>query len=251
LADPVEVIVHPSTEPARDRVLTRMWEDPPVRPPVSKPWPVGFEFYGMRDYVAGDDLRRVVWAVLAKTGKLMVRESEQGITDRVVIAINNDVAWHAPGDPSETFEAAVRAAASVGVQHLDDGFSVTLITNDGVQLQSLRGGHGHANFVLLDFLARVQLTETPIAKVGFDILEQARHRPHFLFLTPYLSDTDAQQLKLVVDRGLSVVVAQLLWDEADPLTASRAAAVGASIVQLESGSSLAAAFAHPVGARAR
>ena len=34
LAEPVTLIVHPRTEPAFDRVLTRMWEDPPVRPPV-------------------------------------------------------------------------------------------------------------------------------------------------------------------------------------------------------------------------
>ncbi|HVL32124.1 MAG TPA: hypothetical protein VM600_00910, partial [Actinomycetota bacterium] len=54
LVEPAEIIVHPTVEGIQDRIVTREWEDPPVRPPFSKPWPSGFEFYGMRDYVAGD-----------------------------------------------------------------------------------------------------------------------------------------------------------------------------------------------------
>ena len=67
LTDAVDVIVHPTTEAIFDRPLTRLWEDPPFRPPVSKPWPQGFEFYGMRDYVPGDDPRRIVWTAAART----------------------------------------------------------------------------------------------------------------------------------------------------------------------------------------
>ena len=61
LLEPASLIVHPSTEPVTDRVVSREWEDPPLRPPVSKPWPTGFEFYGMREYASGDDPRRIVW----------------------------------------------------------------------------------------------------------------------------------------------------------------------------------------------
>src|SRR5205085_8274524 len=98
-----EVLVHPNTELIFDRPLTRMWEDPPIRPPVSKPWPQGFEFYGMRDYVPGDDPRRIVWTAMARTGKYLVRESEQGITDRVTLVLDNERRAHSPGYPSETF----------------------------------------------------------------------------------------------------------------------------------------------------
>jgi len=47
---------------------------------VSKPWPSGLEFYAS-EYVPGDDLRGIVWRASARTGKVMVREAEQGITD--------------------------------------------------------------------------------------------------------------------------------------------------------------------------
>ena len=139
LAEPVEVIVHPATEPVHDRVLTRMWEDPPIRPPVSKPWPTGFEFYGMREYVPGDDLRRVVWSAVAKTDRMLVRESEQGITDRISIFLDTHREWHSTGDPSDTFETGVKAAASLGVHHLADGYSVSLLSNDRRLATSLRG----------------------------------------------------------------------------------------------------------------
>ena len=78
LVDEMEIMVHPATELIYDRPLTRQWEDPPIRPPRTKPWPSGFEFYGMRDYVRGDDPRRIVWRAVARTGKLMVRSQSRG-----------------------------------------------------------------------------------------------------------------------------------------------------------------------------
>lgn len=240
LPDPAEIIVHPPIEPVHDYVLTRMWEDPPVRPPVSKPWPVGFEFYGMRDYVPGDDLRRVVWPVFAKLGKLMVRESEQGITDRVVIVLDTDRESHSPGDVSDTFETAVKAAASLGARHLSDGFSVSLVTNEGRVASALRGAR--AELPLLDSLARVERGGRPLAEASRVLMEEARAHPHVLVVTPRLSSADAQQLKLLTDRGLSVVVVQVVWEESDLQTALRAAAVGARVVQLEVGASIEGVF---------
>ena len=94
VAEPFELLVHPRVELVSDRPLTRQFEDPPIRPPVSKPWPSGLEFYGMREYVPGDDLRRIVWRATARTGKIMVREAEQGITDHITIILDTDRGSH-------------------------------------------------------------------------------------------------------------------------------------------------------------
>jgi uncharacterized protein (DUF58 family) len=244
LLEEAEIIVHPTTETVHDRVLTRMWEDPPIRPPVSKPWPVGFEFYGMRDYVPGDDLRRVVWTAYAKTGRLLVRESEQGITDRIVVVVDTDREWHSPGPVSDTFETAVRVAASVGVRHLADGFAVTLLTNEGTVANSLRGSA--AKLTYLDALARLGPGAKRLDTMAGALLDQARSRPHFVVVTPHLGADAAGQLKLVVDRGVSVVVAQLDWEESDPLSLARAAALGCQVVQVPAGVSLEGVFAQQV-----
>src|SRR5207302_4467199 len=107
---PVELLVHPRVEIVSDRPLTRQFEDPPIRPPISKPWPSGLEFYGMRPYVPGDDVRNIVWRAYARTRELLVREAEQGISDKVVILLDDDSRFHSKGVISESFEAGIRAA---------------------------------------------------------------------------------------------------------------------------------------------
>lgn len=245
VADPVELIVHPSTERVHDRVLSRMWEDPPIRPPRSKPWPVGFEFYGMREYVPGDDIRRVVWSTLAKTGKVMVRESEQGITDRILIVIDADREWHSPGEPSATLETAVRVAASLAVRHLEDGFSVTLLTNEGRLVQGARGKLAHLG--ILDELAKLGLSDKPIKASEALFIEELRGRPHTLFLSAHLTPDDARRLKLAMDTGASVVVANLLWEESDPVSLSRAASLGCQVIQVPTDVSLESVFSLHAG----
>lgn len=242
LAEPVTLIVHPRTEPAFDRVLTRMWEDPPVRPPVSKPWPTGFEFYGMRDYVPGDDLRRVVWSAVAKTGKLLVRESEQGITDRVCVFLDTDRGWHSPGVPSETFETGIRVAASLCSRHITDGFAVSLHSNDDALSSGVRGTR--ARYPLLDHLARIQLSSSPLSKAGTRLLSEARRGAHFAVITPHLDRTVADQLRIAIERGASVALVKLVWDESDPLSWAHAAQLGCQVIQVSAGGSIEAAFGH-------
>ena len=245
LAGPTTVIVHPSTERVDDRVLTRMWEDPPVRPPISKPWPTGFEFYGMREYVPGDDLRRVVWSAVAKTGRMLVRESEQGITDHVSIVLDTDAEWHSPGRPSDTFELAVKVAASLGARHLKDGFSVTLTANDERLGTSLRGSR--ARLTLLDALARVDLTRTPLKTVADDLIGDSRRGAHFAVITPHVDRDMTTTLRLLLERGASVVIAKVVWEESDPESLARAVGVGCQVVQIPLRSSIQTAFAHQLG----
>ncbi|MDX6265462.1 MAG: hypothetical protein QOD70_202 [Frankiales bacterium] len=241
-----EVVVHPSTEPVHDRPLTRQWEDPPVRPPESKPWPSGFEFYGMRDYVRGDDLRRVVWKAVARTGRVLIRESEQGITDKVLIHLDTDVNQHSPGEPSDTFEAAVRTVASLAVHHLKDGFSVLLATNDAMVGPARRGEPGR--IPLLDDLARVQRTATPLGEGVDTLVRSARSDLHTIVVTPHLDDRAAARLKLVIDRGTRVVLVVLTWEETDPRTIAFASSLGCQVVQLRPLDSLEAVFRAEIGA---
>jgi uncharacterized protein (DUF58 family) len=245
LAKPTKVIVHPATELVHDRILTRMWEDPPIRPPSSKPWPTGFEFYGMRDYVRGDDLRRVVWSAVAKTGRMLVRESEQGITDRVSIVLDTNREWHKPGEPSDTFETAIRVAASIGVRHLSDGFSVNLSTNDKRLGENLRGPR--ARYAMLDELAFVGMSKTPLSAISQTLLADARRGSHFVIVTPHLDQSMATRMRLVLERGASVVVVKIVWDESDPMSLARAVSLGCQVVQVPLDSSIEASFTHQVG----
>ncbi len=244
------VIVHPNTESVQDRITSREWEDPPIRPPQSKPWPSGFEFYGMRDYVNGDDPRRIIWTASAKTDdRYLVRESEQGITDRVSLLLDNDREHHSDGDPSETFERAVRAIASLGVRHLADGFSVTLDANGGRLAKALRGPR--ARIPLLDRLAEVQLDDVPLARSLERLFLDRQRNTHNVLITPYLDGDAARRIRILMERGTSVLLVLLLWEDTDSAMIHRAGGLGCNVVELRPDVSFERTFARVVGAGGR
>lgn len=245
LTEPVDVIVHPSTDPIFDRPLTRMWEDPPFRPPVSKPWPQGFEFYGMRDYVPGDDPRRIVWTAAARTGKYLVRESEQGITDRVTLLLDNERRAHSPGQPSETFELAVRAVASLGAYNIKQGYAVRLVTNEPLRSPELRGAR--ARISLLDALAKLELSEASVHDAVERVIAERRGDTHMCLVSTRFDNRTSARIRLLTEKGMSLVVALVQWEDSDPNAARRARETGAQVVQVTPGQQLEAAFAHALG----
>jgi len=252
LAEAQEIMVHPSTEPVIDRVTQREWEDPPIRPPLSKPWPTGFEFYGMRDYVPGDDPRRIVWRKTAQMldengqGRYLVKESEQGITDRVNILLDTDRGYHTPGVPSATFELAIRVAASLGASHLHDGFSVTIDVNDSRLVSRLRGRG--KRIAMLDELAKLDLQTERFSQAVQRLLIDPGRQAHNVVITPHLEQPTAARLRLLVDRGVSMLVVHILHDDTDPISLHRAGGLGAKVVEVRAGQPLNRVFRKVTGA---
>lgn len=254
LDDPIAIMVHPTTELVHDRMFTRAWEDPPIRPPLSKKWPIGFEFYGMRDYVSGDDPRRIVWRATARSldlktgiGRYLVREAEQGITDRVQIFLDTDRTAHSPGETSETFELSVRAAASLGVKHLNDGFAVSVNTNGGPPLSTLRGRR--AKIELLDRLAVVEREGVRLTSALDRLMVGRGGRSHNLVVTPHIDRDAAIRLRVILDRGTSVLLVLVLWEDTDPATLQRAGALGCEVVEITTGAPLERVFRHALAGR--
>jgi uncharacterized protein (DUF58 family) len=247
VAEPFELLVHPRLEFVSDRPLTRQYEDPPIRPPVSKPWPSGLEFYGMREYVPGDDLRRIVWRASARTGTLMVREAEQGITDHVTIILDTDRGSHSKdGDYSESFEMGVRAAASLAVRHIREGYEIRVESNSGSLTRPLRGVH--AQLPLLDSFARVELSREPLSKVIMRLISDPRRDAHNILVTPKLANQEAAQLRILLNKGVSILVVALLWDEENAETLGIAASLGCQVAGVHPGQDLSTALYHDIGA---
>jgi uncharacterized protein (DUF58 family) len=71
------------------------------------------EFYTMREYVEGDDLRRIHWPSVARTGRLMIRQDESTRRSSATLFLDTrQSALGAYGSPG--FERAVSVAASLG-----------------------------------------------------------------------------------------------------------------------------------------
>jgi uncharacterized protein (DUF58 family) len=104
-----------------------------------------------REYREGDELRRVHWRSTARYGQLMVRREEQRWRNRATIFLDTRSWSHAGSGPGSSFEAAVSAAASVGVHISREGLSAQFVT-DG---DALRGGPFFSD-ALLDALAVIR-----------------------------------------------------------------------------------------------
>jgi uncharacterized protein (DUF58 family) len=248
VAEPFELLVHPRVELVSDRPLTRQFEDPPIRPPVSKPWPSGLEFYGMREYVPGDDLRRIVWRASARTGKIMVREAEQGITDKITIILDTNRGTHSRDGEglSESFETGVRVAASLAVRHLREGYEIKAVANGGPITRPLRGPT--SQLLMLDALARIDLDREPLGKAIMRLLSSGQRDAHNILITPRLGPQEAAQLKLLINTGVSILVVALMWDEDAAHTLGTAASLGCQVVGVHPGQDLSTALYQDLGA---
>ena len=111
LAQSVTVFIHPAIVrlDALDAGVARDLEGQPSGQIVDD----DLDFYGLREYTPGDDVRNVHWLSTAKTGTLMIRQYEA--TRRTDTSITLDVAPDDYADENE-FELAVSIHASIGVQ---------------------------------------------------------------------------------------------------------------------------------------
>ncbi|RLP86652.1 DUF58 domain-containing protein [Micromonospora sp. BL4] len=108
---------------------TPVWVHPRVHPLTAVPTGAGrsldgrvdgvphgsITFDSLREYVVGDELRRVHWRTSARVGELMVRENVDTSLPRLVVLLDNRVAAHPDrvNGVAESFESACEAAASV------------------------------------------------------------------------------------------------------------------------------------------
>ena len=76
-----------------------------------------------RAYREGDELRRVHWRSTARYGELMVRREEQRWRNNAAIFLDGRSLAHLSGAGASSFEAAVSAAASIGVHTARQGLS--------------------------------------------------------------------------------------------------------------------------------
>lgn len=116
----------------------------------------GGEFYALRPYADGDDLRRVHWRASARRDDLVVRQDEQAGQVQVTVILDTLAGAYR----QEAFEPAVSAAASIAVAAERDGLDVRLVTTAGYDSHAtppgvIGGGIG----AILDHLALVELRQ--------------------------------------------------------------------------------------------
>jgi uncharacterized protein (DUF58 family) len=113
----------------------------------------GDDYFTMRQYQEGDDLRRIHWPSVAKTGELMIRQDEASRRAIGLLFLDNREAAlgreHTPA-----FERAVSSVASVGMLLARAGFALKFASSD-------RAAAAAVGDAFLDALASVESTRIP------------------------------------------------------------------------------------------
>lgn len=109
--------------------------------------PEGEEFYGIRAYEDGDDLRKIHWSSVARTGALMIRQDEARLHPRATILLDLRGHVHRGSGPRSSLEYAVSAAASA-VWHLGRAAFSMRFATDAAGPTSPAGGRPSIEAIL-------------------------------------------------------------------------------------------------------
>ena len=150
-----ELLVHPRIEKLslpRDLGERRTAAASALRQPTG---PRGEDFYTLREYAEGDELRKIHWPSTARRGKLMIRQEETPWHMRATILIDDRRIGHEGEGSHSSFEHAIEGAASVADLYHRSGYGFRLAAahHDGIAT-----GKGTSHFNrCLDMLAMVEL----------------------------------------------------------------------------------------------
>jgi uncharacterized protein (DUF58 family) len=118
----------------------------------------GEDFYTMREYAEGDDLRKIHWPSTAKLNKPMIRQEETPWHTRATVLLDDFRSPHDGVGDSSSFERCIEAAASLVDLYHRSGYTYRLICGVTPGLPAARGtDHFHR---CLDYLAEIEGSPT-------------------------------------------------------------------------------------------
>ena len=155
-------------------------------------------FESLREYVIGDDLRRIHWRSTAHVGTLMVRNDLDTALPTCVLWLDTDRASYTS---DEQFEEAVEVTASVVVAAVGDAVPVRLMSSGGLDVDGTRCSRTD----LLDRLTTIELDDRGPTG-GRDRLRDPRRTLLLVAVTGPASHGDAGRLELLGRRFGEAVV---------------------------------------------
>jgi uncharacterized protein (DUF58 family) len=160
----------------------------------------GDDFYALRPYVVGDDLRRIHWPSTARHDELLVRQQEQPWQGRTTVLLDVRRSAH----DTVSFEAAVSAAASIITANGARRDLVRLATTDGAD-SGFAAGATHVQ-ALLEHLAVVEPSGGASLRAMLDLLHRDAQGALIVVVAQTTGDELASTARLRQRFGMIAVV---------------------------------------------
>jgi uncharacterized protein (DUF58 family) len=185
------------------------------------------EFVQHREYVAGDDPRRIDWKVWSKTDKYYIKQYEEETNMRCTLLVDVSESMQfgsvnfGKGDPQKgaltKYEYACAVAASLAYLLLRQQDSVGLTSFDsGVRtVVPSRSKRNHLHSVLAALDAQNPAEKTDVYQVLAAVADQQVHSGMIVLISDLFAPREGlfKGLKLLRHRGHDVMIFQIMDDE--------------------------------------
>jgi uncharacterized protein (DUF58 family) len=175
------------------------------------------EFVQHREYVPGDDFRRIDWKVWSKTDKYYIKQYEEETNLRTLLLLDVSESMSFGQGPLTKYEYACTVAAALAYLLLRQQDAVGLVTFDS-QIKSrvpIRSRQSHLHTIIKSLQSGKPTSKTSIDKLLNQVAEEQSLRGMIVLISDLFVDPQLLErgLSLLRHRGHDVMVFHILDDE--------------------------------------
>lgn len=175
------------------------------------------EFVQHREYVAGDDARRIDWKVWSRSDRYYIKQYEEDTNVRVVLLVDGSESMEFGDGPLTKFDYGRTVAAALALLSLrqNDAVSAGLFDTEIRTIIPSSSRHNHLETVLAGLSAERAAGETDITAVLRRAAEAMNHRSIVVLISDLLCDRDAlfRGLQLLRQRKHEVLIMHVMDDQ--------------------------------------
>lgn len=166
---------------------------------------IGGDFFGIRPFRAGDEVQHIYWRGSAARNRLMVKEFEASVTEKILILLDCCRTHAGQDEVDSNFEHLVSAAASVtetaSCRYCHLSFAAEFEAGSRIYISGDAAGiHGK----IIEALTEITLCDREIGDLFCDSMEHIRPGDTLFLLTMSSTPEMRQQISQLRESGVTV-----------------------------------------------
>jgi uncharacterized protein (DUF58 family) len=172
------------------------------------------EFAEHREYVPGDDIRRLDWKVYAKSDRFYIKEYEEETNLRayIVLDTSRSMQFKSNGQSKLEYGKLLAAALAYLIRRQQDQVALILFDEKVRKFLPPQNSQAHLRTIFRALIEAESREKTDVGVIFHEIAERLRHRSLVVIISDLFDDPDRliHGLNHMAHRGHDVVVFQTL-----------------------------------------